>query len=111
MFFILIKPFNSLKSVLDGQFNDALSFLQPFESNYNYDAKEVHYIINKYKFIELLCIKSECGFQNTELAAKEIFNCLSELERFCTCKEEYNKFCMLLTLPSLDQHPDFQVFI
>lgn len=76
----------------------------PFESNYNFDAREVHYIINKHKFIELLCIKSDCGFQSTP----EIITCLNEIQRCSKDKEEYEKFCVLLTLPSIDQHPDFQ---
>lgn len=87
-----------------------MQFLLPFESNYNFDAKEVHYIINKHKLIELLCIKSECGIPNTDYVTKEIYSCLNELDRCCS-KEDYNKYYMLLALPNLDQHPDFQVII
>ena len=66
-------------------------------------------MINKYKYIELLCIRSEVGpFQNAEVAVKEILNCLNELEKHCPSKEDYNQFCLLLTLQNLDQHPDYK---
>lgn len=80
-----------------------------YESNYSYDAKEINYIINKHKFVELLCLfKSDGGFPNVELAQKEIFSCLNELER-CSTKEEYHKFVCQFDITSLDQHLDFQV--
>lgn len=97
-------------SVLEGQFNEALNFVMRFESNYSYDAKEINYIINKHKFVELLClVKSEGGFHNSELTQKELLNCLTELERCCSSKEEYHKFVVQLDLTTLDQHLDFQV--
>lgn len=102
------SPFNP-PPVLDGQFTDALNFVLRCESNYSYDAKEINYIINKHRFVELLCLfKSDYQSNSTR---EDLLNCLGELERCCSSKEEYHKFVVLLDLTSLDQHPDFRVGI
>jgi hypothetical protein len=95
--------------VLDGQWDDVFQFISPLEPIESFQTNQVHYLINKFKYIELLCIRAEVGpFQNAEVAVKEIVNCLSELEKYCPCKEDYNQFCLLLTLQNLDQHPDYK---
>lgn len=95
--------------VLDGQWDDVFQFISPLEPIETFQTKEVHYLINKYKYIELLCIRAEVGpFQNAEVAVKEIVSCLNELEKYCPTKEDYNQFCLLLTLQNLDQHADYK---
>ena len=82
------------------------------ELGYGQDAKTISYIINKHKYVELLCVlKSDCGFHNIEMNQKEIFSCLSELERTCSSKEEYHKLVVQLDFNSPDQHLDLQVGI
>ncbi|XP_071493721.1 WD repeat-containing protein 47-like [Diadema antillarum] len=91
--------------ILDGQWDDALEFIQPLESIESFDSKTFHYIILKHKFLEMLCMKSE-DFQHLqmEFSSEEVVNCLSELEPYCPAKEDYSSFCLLLTLPRLTDH-------
>ena len=84
-------------------------FISPLESITTFDRRQVRFILNKYKYIELLCIKFEIGpFQNAENCVKKIVDCLAELEQYCPSKEDYNGFCLLLTLENFDQHPDYK---
>lgn len=96
-------------SPADGQWEHVFEFISPLESISTFDRRQVRYILNKYKYIELLCIKFEIGpFQNAENCVKKIVDCLSELEQYCPSKEDYNAFCLLLTLENFDQHSDYR---
>ena len=93
----------------DGQWEHVFEFIQPLESISTFDKRQVRYILNKYKYIELLCIKFEIGpFENAENCVKKIVDCLKELENYCPSKEDYNNFCLLLTLENFDQHSDYK---
>lgn len=95
--------------ILDGQWDDVLQFVQPLESIEQFDSKRFKYIINKHKYLELLCLRSEAGpYQNVEVAVSEVVTCLNQLEQYCPSKEDYNELCLLLTLTSLVEHPDYK---
>ncbi|XP_076353733.1 WD repeat-containing protein 47-like [Tachypleus tridentatus] len=95
--------------ILDGQWDDVLKFIQPLEGVESFDSGQFRYIVLKHKYIELLCIRSEIGvFQNIDVAVEEVVKCLNELEKYCPTKEDYNNFCLLLTLPRLSDHFDYK---
>ncbi len=95
--------------ILDGQWDDVMDFVQPLCSIEAFNHKAFQYIINKHKFLELLCIKSESGYvQNYELTVDELVKCLNTLEQLCPSKEEYSNLCLLLTLPRLSDHAEYQ---
>ena len=95
--------------ILDGQWDDVMDFVQPLSTVDSFNMKQFQYIINKHKYLELLCIKSEPGpMQNHEVAVDEVVKCLNSLETLCPTKEEYSNLCLLLTLPKLSDHIDYQ---
>ncbi|XP_033099125.1 WD repeat-containing protein 47-like [Anneissia japonica] len=94
--------------ILDGQWDDVLEFIQPLEGIPSFEEKVFRYKILKHKYLEMLCMQSE-DFQNQmELSAEEVASCLKELEPYCPTKEDYNKLCLLLTIPRLADHVDFK---
>ncbi|XP_060070806.1 WD repeat-containing protein 47-like [Ylistrum balloti] len=95
--------------ILDGQWDDVIDFVQPLSSADGFDGKQLQYLIMKHKYLELLCIKSDpTAMQNYEFTVEEVVKCLNSLEKLCPTKEEYNNMCMLLTLPRLSDHIDYQ---
>ncbi|XP_074596655.1 WD repeat-containing protein 47-like isoform X2 [Brevipalpus obovatus] len=95
--------------ILDGQWEYCLQFIEPLQKIHEFDGTAVQYHIHKHKYLELLCIRSEAGpYQNVEVAVNEVVGCLKELEKCCPTKEDYNEMCLLLTLPSINHHPDFK---
>lgn len=95
--------------IIDGQWDDVLQFIQPLEAIETFNAKHFRYLITKYKYIELLCIRSEAGpIRNVEIAVGDVVKCLNQLEQCSPSKEHYNQLCMLLTLPNLCEHQDFK---
>ncbi|KAF0302597.1 WD repeat-containing protein 47 [Amphibalanus amphitrite] len=95
--------------ILDGQWDDAIEFVQPLTSVESFDTKRFHYEVLKVKYVELLCIKSEAGAQdNMEQAVEEVVKVLNELEKYCESKEEYAALCLLLTLPRLGDHSEYR---
>lgn len=91
--------------ILDGQWEDALQFVQPLESLENFSSQQFHFIIYKHKYVELLCIRSEASAPSqsvaVEVAVQDIIDCLNELERYCPSRDDYNRLSSLLTLPNL----------
>ncbi|XP_069121116.1 WD repeat-containing protein 47-like isoform X2 [Argopecten irradians] len=95
--------------ILDGQWDDVIDFVQPLSSADGFNGKQLQYLIMKHKYLELLCIKSDpTAMQNYEFTVEEVVKCLNSLEKLCPTKEEYNNMCMLLTLPRLSDHIDYQ---
>lgn len=63
----------------------------------------------KHKYLELLCIKSEPSvMQNYDFTVEEVVKCLNSLESLCVSKEDYNNLCLLLTIPKISDHPEYQ---
>ncbi len=95
--------------ILDGQWDDVLDFIQPLSTVESFNMKQFEYVINKHKYLELLCLKSEPGpMQNNDVTVDEVVKCLSSLENLCPTKDEYSNLCLLLTLPKLSDHMDYQ---
>ncbi|GFO45645.1 WD repeat-containing protein 47 [Plakobranchus ocellatus] len=95
--------------ILDGQWDDVIDFIQPLISIEGFDSKQFQYIILKYKYLELLCIKAEpTVMQNYEFTVDEVVKCLNSLEELCDSKEDYSNLCFLLSLPKLSDHSDYQ---
>ena len=94
--------------ILDGQWDDAIDFIEPLRGMDSFNAKHFQYIIMKHKYLELLCIKSEPGpMQNHEVTVDEVVKCLNILENMCPTKEDYSNLCLLLTLPRLSDHVEY----
>lgn len=92
--------------VLDGQWDDVLEFIQPLEAIPAFDMKKFKFIVLQHKYVELLCIKKEASLNGNSVdsAVEEVVKVLHELERVSPSKDEYSKFCLLLTLPRLTDH-------
>lgn len=94
--------------ILDGQWDDAVEFVQPLESIEGFDSIKFKYLVTKHKYLELLCIKSEPNvLQNYEFTVDEVVKTLNSLEHLCPTKEDYSNLCLLLTLPKLSDHSDY----
>lgn len=95
--------------ILDGQWDDVIDFIQPLGSIETFNYTKFQYIIMKHKYLELLCIKSEPSvMQNYDFTVEEVVKCLNSLESLCVSKEDYNNLCLLLTIPKISDHPEYQ---
>ncbi|CAD5206137.1 unnamed protein product [Bursaphelenchus okinawaensis] len=95
--------------IIDGQWDNALDFVEPLKDSSTFDKRAFTYLIIKYKFFELLCIKQEPGpMQENDFAVEELVECLKQLEHVCPTLEDYRQLCALLTLPKLSDHADFK---
>jgi hypothetical protein len=57
--------------ILDGQWDDVIDFVQPLKTIDSFDAKQFIYIVLKYQFLELLCLKTEAQIEN-DLSAEQV---------------------------------------
>ncbi|CBX33080.1 Protein CBG12640 [Caenorhabditis briggsae] len=95
--------------ILDGQWDNALDFVEPLKPVKEFDFGAFRYNITKYKFFELLCVKLEPGpLHDNDFAVEELVECLKDLEHICPSPEDYRHLCALLTLPKLSDHDDFK---
>ncbi|PIO59714.1 hypothetical protein TELCIR_18812, partial [Teladorsagia circumcincta] len=95
--------------ILDGQWDNALDFVEPLKSVQDFDFRQFRYTITKYKFFELLCVKLEPGpLHDNDFAVEELVECLKDLEHICPTPEDYRHLCALLTLPKLSDHAEFK---
>ncbi|CAF0977504.1 unnamed protein product [Didymodactylos carnosus] len=93
--------------ILDGQWDDVVDFVQPLKTIDSFDAKQFIYIVLKYQFLELLCLKTEAQIEN-DLSVEQIVKFLNDLHPFCPSEQEYKKLSFLLTLKRLQDHPDYR---
>ncbi|KAK3883535.1 hypothetical protein Pcinc_012139 [Petrolisthes cinctipes] len=95
--------------ILDGQWDDVLEFVQPLEAIDAFESKKFHFIVLKYKYYELLCIKAEAPANpGKEGAVDELVKVLNELEKYAPNKDAYSQLCLYLTLPRIHQHQDLR---
>ncbi|VDK77384.1 unnamed protein product [Onchocerca ochengi] len=95
--------------VLDGQWDNALDFVEPLRDLPDFDLRTFRYYITKYKYFELLCIKQEPGpMHDNDFTVEELVECLKDLEHICPTLEDFHALCALLTLPKLSDHVDFK---
>ncbi|CAF0783266.1 unnamed protein product [Adineta steineri] len=92
--------------ILDGQWDDVIDFVQPLKSIDAFDAKQFIYIVLKYQFLELLCLKTEAQIEN-DLSVEQIVKFLNDLRPFAPNEQEYKKLSFLLTLKRLQDHTDY----
>jgi hypothetical protein len=57
--------------ILDGQWDDVIDFVQPLKTIDSFDAKQFIYIVLKYQYLELLCLKSEAHIEN-DLSVEQV---------------------------------------
>lgn len=94
--------------IIDGNWDAALDFVEPLQDIRDFDFCRFKYLILKYKYFELLCIKTEPGYMyNNEFTVEELVECLQLLEPLCPNPEDYRHLCALLTLPKLGDHAQF----
>ncbi|CAF2060965.1 unnamed protein product [Rotaria magnacalcarata] len=93
--------------ILDGQWDDVIDFIQPLKTIDSFNAKQFIYIVLKYQFLELLCLKTEAQIEN-DLSAEQIVKFLNDLRPFAPNEQEYKKLSFLLTLKRLQDHTDYR---
>lgn len=59
--------------IIDGQWDNALDFVDPLKESPDFDRRSFSYLINKYKFFELLCIKQEPGLHEDFVVEVHIY--------------------------------------
>ena len=94
--------------ILDGDWDEVLSFAQPFEGVEGFNSKQFTYLILKQKFLELLSMKSHIVGKQTNNAVEGVIKTLSLLEKNCPSKEEYSNLCWLLTVPNLTERTEYK---
>ncbi|KAE9550357.1 hypothetical protein FO519_006440 [Halicephalobus sp. NKZ332] len=95
--------------ILDGQWDNVLDFVDPLKEVQEFDFRSFRYLVTKFKYFELLCLKQEPGpMHDNDFAVEEIVECLKDLEHICPTPEDYRQLCALLTLPKLSDHADFK---
>lgn len=89
--------------ILDGSWDAVLEFVEPLKLFPDFEHSRFKYLIVKYKYFELLCLKNEPGgcMNNNEFAVQELVECLHGLEVLCPSKDDHRWLCALLTLPKL----------
>ncbi|CAF1139283.1 unnamed protein product [Rotaria sp. Silwood1] len=92
--------------ILDGQWDDVIDFIQPLKTIDSFDTKQFMYIVLKYQFLELLCLKTEAQVEN-ESAVEQIVKFLNDLRPYVSDEQEYKKLSFLLTLKRLQDHTDY----
>lgn len=94
--------------ILDGQWDDAIDFVQPLSEIDSFDDKSFQYVIYRHKYMELLCLRAESGAtQGYEHTVDEVVKCVNKLEALCPTKEDFSKLCLMMSMPSIGNHPDF----
>ncbi|CAF0942016.1 unnamed protein product [Rotaria sordida] len=92
--------------ILDGQWDDVIDFIQPLKTIDSFDAKQFIFIVLKYQFLELLCLKTEAQIEN-DVSVEQIVTFLNDLRPFAPNEQEYKKLSFLLTLKRLQDHTDY----
>jgi hypothetical protein len=94
--------------ILDGQWDDALEFIQPLKQIEPFNAKQFHFSIMKHQYLELLTLKSEANSGDNQLSVEQLVTYLNELRPFCPSEDEHKKLCLLLTSPRLQDHSEYR---
>ena len=94
--------------ILDGDWDEVLLFVQPFEGLIEFDSKQFKYLILKQKFLELLSLKSHIVGKQAANSIEDVMKTLNLLEENCPSKEEYSNLCWLLTVPNLNERSEFK---
>ena len=93
--------------ILDGQWDDAIDFVQPLGSVDGFDVVRFRYAVCRHKYLELLCVRADAAPGCDAVAVDEVVRCLNELEPVCPTRDDYNRLCLLLTTSRLSDHPEY----
>ena len=63
--------------ILDGQWDDAVDFVQPLASVDGFDMVGFRYAVCRHKFLELLCVRADAAPGCDAAAVDEVVRCLS----------------------------------
>lgn len=100
--------------LLDGQWDDAVEFVQPLKQIELFNAKHFYFLVMKYQYLELLCLKSEAASSNgnseNQLSVDQLVTYLNDLRPFCPSEDEYKRLCLLLTAPRLQDLSEFKAW-
>ena len=101
--------------IMDGEWREAIAFIEPFRSVKFFDFQSVLFEVHKGRLLEILSLKPSenalrvCGKDrfDPEVIASE----LKVLEKCAgSNRTEFNLLCSLLTLPSVNDHPNYVNF-
>jgi hypothetical protein len=94
--------------ILDGQWDDAIEFIQPLKQIEQFNSKYFYYLILKSQYLELLCLKSEANTVDNQLSVDQLVTYLNELHQYCPSEDEYKKLCLLLTSTRIQDHHEYR---
>lgn len=57
--------------ILNGQYDDIIDYVEPLRTINKFDEKYFRYVVMKFQYFELLCLKSESNVEN-QLAVQQI---------------------------------------
>ena len=75
--------------ILDGQWDDAIEFIQPLRQVEAFESKQFYFAIMKHQYLELLCLKTESNAVDNKLSVDQLTNYLNELSPYCPSDDEY----------------------
>jgi len=93
--------------ILDGQWDDAVDFVQPLTAVTGFDSVHFRYAVYRHKYLELLCVRADAAPGSDVGTVDEVVRCLNDLESVSPSREEYNRLCLLLTTQRLSDHPEY----
>jgi hypothetical protein len=97
--------------ILDGQWDDAIEFIQPLKQIDSFNSNQFHFLIMKYQYLELLCLKSEANVNEiNQMSVDQLVAYLTDLRPYCPTEDEYKKLCLLLTSSRLQDHNEFKTW-
>lgn len=94
--------------ILDGQWDDAIEFIQPLKQIDLFNSKQFYYIVMKYQYLELLCLKTEANTTDNQLSVDQLVTYLNDLRPYCPNEDDYKKLCLLLTSSRLQDHSEYK---
>ena len=94
--------------ILDGQWDDAIEFIQPLKQIETFNTKQFYYSVLKSQYLELLCLKSEANTVDNQLSVDQLVTYLNDLKQYCPNDEEYKKLCLLLTSPRIQDQAEYR---
>ncbi|RNA36206.1 WD G-beta repeat, partial [Brachionus plicatilis] len=77
--------------ILDGQWDDAIEFVQPLKQIELFDHKQFYFTVLKYQYLELLCLKLEAGQHDNQLSVEQLVAYLNDLKQYAPTDDDYKK--------------------
>ncbi|KAL3320891.1 hypothetical protein Ciccas_000417 [Cichlidogyrus casuarinus] len=99
--------------VLDGHWDDAISYLEPLSSPpFEISVVPMKFIILKHKYLELLCLQNMSSpdyleQQEDQFTVELVTECLDQIKAYAPSSKAFNSLKLLLTLPKLTDSPEY----